>query len=126
MKKAHAYRKQLKTHVRLRGEGEIVVCENLVNYWFTVINAAIFNNALPKPTVIIVNTNKYFGMCISAGQGATIMKVSTMVKNRKMLIATVAHEMVHINQWLTLQKMDHGRDYLWWKKYFKDKYNILL
>jgi len=130
MKKHLKHKLHLKTHIIRRGSDEIYVTDSLVNYWFTIINRAVFDNRLPRPTFIIVDTanftSKYLGMCISDGEDSAIIKISSLIKDRKTLISIIAHEMVHLSQWIDNQDMGHGVDYIEWKKFFKKHYNLNL
>jgi hypothetical protein len=123
--KARAYRRHLKSHVIRRGDGEVEPSVSLANYWFTVINYAVFDNALPRPQFVIKQMNKYDGWC-RADENEVVIEISTNMRSRRNFIATVAHEMVHLSQWVTRKNMGHGPDYKEWKKFFEENYGLIL
>lgn len=119
-------KRHLKTHVNRRGACGVIVTEGIVQYWFTVINKAVFSGRIAKPIIIIKEMRKYVGWCRVKSDGEVHIEISTQLKQRSPLIATVAHEMVHIYQFQNFGLMDHGQIYKDWKKFFKKHYDLTL
>lgn len=127
MKKStcRAAKKQLKSHLKRRGDCHLTVSEGLSWYWWRIINRAVFNNALPIPSKIVVRRLRgAWGLCWGKRKGTCVITISSDIQSRKLFLETLCHEMVHQYQWLDKKSLDHGSSFREWKSYFRSNFNI--
>lgn len=103
----------------------IEVTERKVQFWFNVINTAIFKNKLPKFHVVEVGEYKDFHALCECDDITYTLKIKAKFENKKRFIEVLAHEMIHLHEWTEYQKMSHGKNFFEWKNIFK-KYNLNL
>lgn len=103
----------------------IEVTERKVQFWFNVINAAIFNNKLPKFHQIEIGTYKTFHALCECDDTTYTLKIKSKFESRKRFVEVIAHEMIHLYEWVEYQKMTHGKDFYEWKDKLK-RYNLNL
>lgn len=101
----------------------IEVTERKVQFWFNVINAAIFDNRLPKFHEIEVGNYKAFHALCECDDTTYTLKIKSKFENRKRFVEVIAHEMIHLYEWVEYQKMTHGKDFYEWKNKLK-RYNL--
>lgn len=116
-------KKKLKDHISkiVPLSCQFTPTESVAWYWWHVINKAAFKNALPPPEITIRKLRGAWGNC--NGENITI---STNITNKKLFIATVAHEMVHQWQFHYGAKLNHGNVFRDWDIYFKKTFGIVL
>ena len=124
-----AAKKKLKEHLSKNSHCYFRPTESVAWYWWRVINKAAFKNQLPPPSEIIVRKLRgAWGLCDSKmRKNICIITISTEITNRKLFIATVAHEMVH--QWqfhFGTGNLDHGSNFRDWDVYFRHNLGIIL
>lgn len=124
-------KKKLNGHLK----GKTATCyftptESVAWYWWRVINKAAFKNKLPYPEEIVIRKLRgAWGLCngkTKNGYDSCIITLTTDIKDRKMFIATVAHEMVHQWQWHTRRNFDHTTSFRGWSSYFKRNFGIVI
>jgi len=101
----------------------IEVTERKVQFWFNVINAAIFDNRLPKFHEIEIGNYKTFHALCECDDVTYTLKIKSKFENRKRFVEVIAHEMIHLYEWVEYQKMTHGKDFYEWKNKLK-RYNL--
>jgi len=101
----------------------IEVTERKVQFWFNVINTAIFNNRLPKFHEIEIGSFKDFHAMCECDDVTYTLKIKSKFENRKRFVEVIVHEMIHLHEWVEYQKMTHGKDFFEWKNKLK-KYNL--
>lgn len=120
-----AAKKKVKSHViRYKNGNDFQFTERHILYWFGVINRAAFRNKLPVPSFFIRNMPGFWGWCIADDNDALMIKLSTNIHNRELFIATLAHEMVHMHQYIYEGKMNHVGSFFTWKRFFKKHMQI--
>jgi hypothetical protein len=118
----------LKTHRSKTSACYFVPTESVAWYWWRVINKAAFKNKLPYPEEIVIRKLRgAWGLCNGKTRNDTcIITISSEITNRKLFIATVAHEMVHQWQWYDRGRLDHASSFREWNEYFKRNFGIVL
>lgn len=101
----------------------IEVTERKVQFWFNVINTAIFNNRLPKFHEIEIGYFKDFHAMCECDDVTYTLKIKSKFENRKRFVEVIVHEMIHLYEWVEYHKMTHGKDFFEWKNKLK-KYNL--
>lgn len=97
------------------------------NRIFDLLNKSIFNNKLPRPRFKVRRLHKAWGECV----GFWIPKTNPEIRyseisinykypSPQMFIATLAHELVHHWQWITIGEMTHGKSFSKWKPIFHE------
>lgn len=115
-------RKRIK-NASLDEKTSIEVTERKVQFWFNVINAAIFDNRLPKFHEIEIGNYKDFHALCECDDTTYTLKIKSKFENRKRFVEVIAHEMIHLYEWVEYQKMTHGKDFYEWKNKLK-RYNL--
>jgi hypothetical protein len=129
-----AAKKKLKDHLKTHiGKSKnssyyFTPTEAVAWYWWRVINKAAFKNKLPYPSAIIVRKLRgAWGLCLGKSrENNCVITISSEITNRKLFIATVAHEMVHQWQWYDRGVLDHASRFREWNEYFKRNFGIVL
>lgn len=118
----------LKTHKSKKPSCYFVPTETVAWYWWRVINKAAFKNKLPYPSEIVVRKLRgAWGLCLGrTRENNCVITISSEIKDRKLFIATVAHEMVHQWQWYDKRSLDHATTFREWNSYFKRNFGIIL
>jgi hypothetical protein len=101
----------------------IEVTERKVQFWFNVINIVIFNNKLPKFHEIEIGSYKTFHALCECDDTTYTLKIKSKFESRKRFIEVIAHEMIHLHEWVEYQKMTHGKNFYEWKNKLK-RYNL--
>jgi len=119
----------LKTHLGKNSSCYFTPTESVAWYWWRVINKAAFKNKLPYPKEIVIRKLRgAWGICDGkARMDMCVITISSDITNRKLFIATVAHEMVH--QWqfhYAAGNLHHGSNFRDWDVYFKRNFGITL
>lgn len=120
--------KKLKTHLSSKGASDVVITPTLISYWFHILNAAAFNNKLPFPQNIIVRPmNGAWGYCVGYTRTKNcVITISSRIKNKSLLLSTLAHEMSHQYQWVFGECIDHGNTFRTWKEYFRKQFSLVI
>ena len=110
-------RAKIKKHVRTYNEGDqFEATHTLIRYWWNVINAAIFNDALTYPTRVTVrNIKGQKGACYPEGVGNVGLQMNKHFDNKCQFLEVLVHEMVHTHEWQIEEKMSHGKSFFKWK-----------
>lgn len=93
-----------------------VITKWKVTYWFNHINKLVFNNKLPKFKDIIIEElydKVKFIMaeceCFERSNPYAHLHVNTTFKNIQFFIQILAHEMVHLYQWIFEGRLNHSK-----------------
>jgi len=116
MKKLYA-RKLIKQFISNQKEKTFTTKQ--CNYWWNILNIAVFEGKLQTPSFAMRKTTKYFGECFgySGKEKAIKIIITTANTNNTEFIATIVHEMVHQWQYTVdaSRKMTHGKSFLTWR-----------
>jgi predicted SprT family Zn-dependent metalloprotease len=115
-------RKRIK-NASLDENTSIEVTERKVQLWFNIINAAIFNNRLPKFHEIEIGSYRTFHALCECDDATYTLKIKSKFESRKRFIEVIAHEMIHLYEWVEYEKMSHGKNFYEWKNKLK-RYNL--
>ena len=122
-------KKKLKAHLEKTSDAAFKPTESVAWYWWRVINKAAFKDSLPYPSKIVIRKLRgAWGTCLGKKrEDMCIVTLSTEINNRRLFIATVAHEMVHQWQWHFGEgDLHHGENFRDWKLYFRTNFGIIL
>lgn len=102
----------------------IHINSQLAYLWWNVLNIAIFDSQLQKPKALICSNmhSKNLGECIPLVERWEVqIKLWREMKNKRVFITVLAHEMVHQYQWLHYRRLSHGPKifYNWVPKFKK-------
>lgn len=140
---------KIRNHILNYGRKKnFVITTRLLNYWWTVLNLAVFGGCLSRPTFIIKNINGGWAECgcqyyinhdgskklkkdgneaIKVTIGIDALKIEN--QSREVLIAALVHEMIHAWQVqyrtdiIFERRMSHGSTFTQWRD---DVENIVL
>ena len=124
---SRAAKTKLKKHLdKYKADENFVITETLALYWWRVINRAAFNGKMETPKYFDIRGMRgYWGECQGYITGEVKISVNEAILNRELLIATIAHEMVHQWQWENYKKMNHtDSHYRRWSRKFKKEFGI--
>ena len=98
-----------------------------IEYWFKIINDAVFKNKLPDFHKIRVRSLKdawawfeYFH-----DTGGFELQMHHTYASKQLFINILAHEMVHLYQQINNEPVGHGKTFTVWAPAFKENYLIL-
>lgn len=122
-----AAKKKIKAHLdRYATSGtSFDVTELKTQYWFNIINKAAFRGKLPQPVFVVKKLKGMWGECVDYRDIITV-KINTEIDSRELFLATLSHELVHVWQTINENKMSHTQSFLYWKRYFKKNFNVVL
>lgn len=112
----------LKEHVKYRGGEETIVTEQLVRYWWSVLNVAVFYGKLSKP--IKVETKQLKGSFGEAEvntkhKGRINIRLQNKFLSKCLFLTVLLHEMVHAWEHQHHTVMGHGKRFYAWKNRIK-------
>jgi hypothetical protein len=100
----------------------IVTVEN-VRHWFDVMNKELFNGKLKIFNKIKVANIPDYAVLYDSKHG-TELHIRDRFKNEQHFVETLAHEMVHLNQLQSKQRLGHGKSFKKLKRRFVHKHRI--
>ena len=89
-------------HITARGHEDIEPSVTLCRHWFHVWNRAEFNCTLPTPRFVVTD-DKDDEVCgeFWAEPGIGYLRINApYTRERHLFIATMLHEMLHLQQWV--------------------------
>ena len=116
-KKKLKHRKAFKRALYDLDTGEYITTHEETLKWFNLLNQAVFDEQVPLPFFDIKRMN-YQGWCTAYENGFKIT-LRKRYRCEKHLLQAIAHEMVHILQYIETDDMDHGPYFKSWKEHFK-------
>lgn len=104
----------------------------MVKYWFTMLNRAVFDDALPKPKAIEVRV--LYGAYGEAEAiparikdlKDVIIRINERLDSRELFLCILTHEMVHHYQQIYHGKMTHGKTFLEWRDIIEERIGLPL
>lgn len=127
---AYAKRK-VRSHLEKKRGVIIDITVEKIEHWFHVINRAVFGGDLMVPDFEYGRTRKCYGYMLMSPD-TKVLKISDRIKTVELFLATLAHEMVHLWQYMNenipdmSKKVWHGKSFIQWKAYFKDHIGIII
>ncbi len=99
--------------------GSFVSTQDETLKWFNLLNHAVFGGKVPLPQFNIKSI-RYQAWC-SAYDKAPFFKITLRTRYRceKHFVQAIAHEMVHVIQYIETDDMNHGPYFKAWKEQFK-------
>jgi hypothetical protein len=98
-----------------------------IEYWFGVINEAVFSHALPNFNEIHINDLddvwawfEHFGETESHE-----LQMHHTYDSKQLFLNVLAHEMVHLYQQINNQPLGHGKSFRRWERDFEENYLTL-
>lgn len=118
-----AVKKRSKLVMLMREEDEAGTyhpTEDDVILWFRIINREVFNASLSSfDEIEIRRRRKIWGECLCTkydnGDILSKLFLNNKFHNKKQFVNVLAHEMVHLWEFLTYGKMGHGKEFNSWK-----------
>jgi hypothetical protein len=97
--------------------------KHLITRWFNILNEEIFNNQVhPFYDIEILQKKGCHAEHIPYEEEGEkvfgVLSIADRFINRNEFLFTLAHEMVHQWQWMTLNRTDHGESFFKWKNKF--------
>ena len=97
--------------------------KHLITRWFNILNEEIFNNQVhPFYDIEILQKKGCHAEHIPYEEEGEkvygVLSIADRFINRNEFLFTLAHEMVHQWQWMTLNITDHGESFFKWKNKF--------
>ena len=94
--------------------------KHLITRWFNILNKEIFNNKIhPFHEIEIKRKQGCHAEHIPYeeidGKVYGVLSISDRFINKNEFLYTLAHEMIHQWQWMTLNKTSHGKSFWKWK-----------
>lgn len=96
-----------------------------VTYWFNILNQEIFKSSLPKfQKVSIIEDFHYFaeseGLYDKTDRPVVDLLIKDKFKDIKQFISILAHEMIHLWQWIEHGSLNHSKKTFFdpWKTVF--------
>jgi hypothetical protein len=118
-KKKLKHKKAFKRALADLDEGEYVTTSKEVLKWFHLLNKSVFDNKVPSVD-INVRPIKFQGWCEYIDYDPAFrITLRTRYRSEKHLMQAIAHEMVHVIQYVNTDDMNHGPYFQMWKKHFK-------
>lgn len=112
-------RKKIKAHLAKRSHQPVVVTRLTVKYWWRVLNVALFNSTLHPPEYIVCrNFKDYYGWCDLLDDGTVAIGIRLQMPTRLLMLATIAHEMIHQWQIANGHNNAHNTHFFAWKQTF--------
>lgn len=126
-------REYVKKHLQRAGETQnIIVTPTLVMRWWNVLNVAVFDGKLLRPAQIYIsNYRGYWGECIGVPPKKnkprrTKLKFRDKFATKRMFLAALVHEMVHMWEYQHHTKMGHSKRFFAWKETIQQAVNLEL
>lgn len=108
-------------HIVKHGHITVLPTYSMVRYWWAKLNAEIFDGILLKAQISVgsdphtgFSADEVDGGCFPLGGERVRIHVSEKDMSKQMLIATIAHEMVHQLQYQHGIPMTHGDFFQQW------------
>jgi len=97
--------------------------KHLITRWFNILNEEVFDNKVhPFYDIEIIQKKGCHAEHIpyeeEGGKVYGVLSMADRFINRNEFLFTLAHEMVHQWQWMTLNRTDHGESFFKWKNKF--------
>ena len=97
---------------------------------FNRLNKLIFNDALPHFRYVYIfeyKKTEHWAWCCGDENDTNgrfcDLRIGAVVPSRQTFLNILAHEMIHLCQWLSIGEMHHGKPFFQWNKKLK-KFNI--
>lgn len=92
-----------------KGQQPAVLTTSSLRYWFRMLNIAEFSNQLPVPQFNVYSDvyDGTFGWMCYDDSSAMIQLNNVYAKTFAEFIGTMLHEMLHYEQWLSGESVDH-------------------
>lgn len=91
---------------------------------YSLLNKKVFGGVLPISSKIefqIGNMLGTLGICkYIISRSSLVIKLLPVFRDRKLFVAILAHEMVHVFEFTRYQKMTHGPKFYKWKSLFAE------
>ncbi len=124
----------IRRHLQNNSNTPVVLNQRIVQYWWSVLNSAVFDNYLHPPIAIrVINTvkHKYWGECVGEGQDSngyyrSSLKINNKFITRRMFLDILVHEMVHSWEYQTKQRMSHHVRFKQWKPIINERTTLSL
>ncbi len=97
--------------------------KHLITRWFNILNEEIFDNRVnPFYDIEILQKKGCHAEHIpyeeEGGKVYGVLSIADRFINKNEFLFTLAHEMVHQWQWMTLNRTNHGESFFKWKNKF--------
>lgn len=115
----NAAKAKVRNHLKSKGKHWCYISEDMMNFWWHILNNAIFGGVLRKPARFettnfhngVLGTCKPFGRCKAGG---VVIALRREYDERMTFLTVLAHEMVHQYQWQEDNRMTHGKTFYDW------------
>lgn len=91
----------------------------MVSYWWRILNIAVFDGKLGKPTQVQFGEYKgFWGMCRPTDykfDGRLDLLLTYLYPSKRTFLEVLVHEMVHIFEYQTYGIMSHSTTFFDWK-----------
>jgi hypothetical protein len=126
MRKRAAIRKQVKHHIKSRGQNsDFELTESFCMYWWRHLNEAVFDGKLTPPERFEFRRfhHNTAGWCqpyrMNRANRRVRIGISTRIQDRKTFLEILGHEMVHQYEWEVDHdwdetKSEHGSNFYKW------------
>ena len=116
MTKRTKAQEKVRDHLDRRGTHTVEITENLVRYWWRILNIAVFRGKLNPPVEIVIKRFKgHYGYCVGyVGKKKVDLGVSPDVTSRVLFMTVLVHEMVHQWEHETYNSMGHAKRFFTW------------
>lgn len=115
----------------------ITVDEDMVCYWWDLINSTLFDDVLQPPARIVIKNfrSDAVGWCIpfrfnNKKNRRVKIGINSKIRNLSDFLSVLIHEMVHQWEWQVLGEWDnnvaHGKDFYSWKPKIYSKFGVQL
>ena len=119
-KKKIKHKKAFKRALDDLDAGEYITTMNEVKRWFYLLNKSVFDNKVDAMIQIDIKRIRYQAWCeVYNFDPAFRITLRTRYRAEKNLVQALAHEMVHVIQYVNTDDMNHGPYFQMWKKHFK-------
>lgn len=111
-------RKFIRSHLQRRGNKPVIVTERMCQYWWRVLNSAIFYSKLhPLSSINVARTRGAFAWTIGlyGSDGRVSLKIQQTFPSRLMFLTVLVHEMVHAWEYQHCSTMGHGKRFFLWQ-----------
>lgn len=121
-------RKLIKQHLKEKGREPINVTIDVVEYWWDILNIAVFVEELPRPVKVKVKTlTTSWAWTKSSGLPNRVnLVICDKFETYRLFLAILVHEMVHSYEYLKYEDMSHGETFTKWKGRIKRTTNLPL
>lgn len=108
---------KIRKHLANRSDQKVTVTPATVRYWWKVLNVAIFSSKLQHPDQIICkNFKQHYGWCDHQHDQSITIGIFRQMPTRRLMLATIAHEMVHQWQIENGYNNAHNKHFFKWKQ----------